>query len=87
MGTGSYLPREKAQRLMEQGGNSNLAKDRLRVIDMYFSIWTNQYPYQLVNYLMPLDQKNGWSTDGAVDHWTVVYRNMVSWAKMLDNLS
>ncbi|KAK5814577.1 hypothetical protein F5H01DRAFT_26501 [Linnemannia elongata] len=83
MGTGSYLPREKAQRLMEQGGNSNLAKDRLRVIDMYFSIWTNQYPYQLVNYLMPLDQKNGWSTDGAVDHWTVVYRNMMDAATRL----
>ncbi|KAG0311097.1 hypothetical protein BGZ97_012079 [Linnemannia gamsii] len=83
MGTGSYLPREKAQRLLEQGGNSNLAKDRLRVIDMYFSIWTNQYPYQLVNYLMPLDQKNGWSTDGAVDHWTVVYRNMMDAATRL----
>ncbi|KAF9100044.1 hypothetical protein BGX29_006833 [Mortierella sp. GBA35] len=83
MGTGSYLPREKAQRLLEQGGNSNLAKDRLRVIDMYFSIWTNQYPYQLVNYLMPLDQKNGWSTDGAVDHWTVVYRNMFDAATRL----
>ncbi|KAG0293506.1 hypothetical protein BGZ96_002735 [Linnemannia gamsii] len=83
MGTGSYLPREKAQRLLEQGGNSNLAKDRLKVIDMYFSIWTNQYPYQLVNYLMPLDQKNGWSTDGAVDHWTVVYRNMMDAASRL----
>ncbi|KAF9141577.1 hypothetical protein BGX30_004540 [Mortierella sp. GBA39] len=83
MGTGSYLPREKAQRLLEQGGNSNLAKDRLKVIDMYFSLWTNQYPYQLVNYLMPLDQKNGWSTDGAVDHWTVVYRNMMDAATRL----
>ncbi|KAF9551859.1 hypothetical protein EC957_004182 [Mortierella hygrophila] len=83
MGTGSYLPREKAQRLLEQGGNSNLAKDRLKVIDIYFSLWTNQYPYQLVNYLMPLDQKNGWSTDGAVDHWTVVYRNMMDAATRL----
>jgi len=77
LGTGSYVPREKAQRLMEQGGNSNLAKDRLRVIDMYFSIWTNQYPYQLVNYLTPLDRKNGWSTDGVSDHWAIVFRNMV----------
>ncbi|KAF9934276.1 hypothetical protein FBU30_002694 [Linnemannia zychae] len=83
MGTGSYLPREKAQRLLEQGGNSNLAKDRLKVIDMYFSIWTNQYPYQLVNYLVPLDQKDGWSTDGAVDHWSVVYRNMMDAASRL----
>jgi hypothetical protein len=37
----------------------------------------------LVNYLMPLDQKNGWSTDGAVDHWTVVYRNMVSASQLV----
>ena len=78
MGTGSFLPREKAQRLLEQGGNSNLAKDRIKVIDMYFSIWTNQYPYQLVNYLMPLDQKNGWSTEGVSDHCSIVFRNMVS---------
>ncbi|KAI1288750.1 hypothetical protein EDD11_009696 [Mortierella claussenii] len=83
MGTGSYLPREKAQRLLEQGGNSNLAKDRLRVIDMYFSIWTNQYPYQLVNYLTPLDQKNGWSTDGVSDHWAIVFRNMLDAADRL----
>ncbi|KAF9405806.1 hypothetical protein BGZ76_006477 [Entomortierella beljakovae] len=78
MGCGSFIPREKAQRLLEQGGNSNLAKDRLRVIDMYFSIWTNQYPYQLSNYLTPLDQKNGWSTDGVNDHWAIVFRNMVT---------
>ncbi|KAG0211238.1 hypothetical protein BGX28_008305 [Mortierella sp. GBA30] len=83
MGTGSYLPREKAQRLLEQGGNSNLAKDRLRVIDMYFSIWTNQYPYQLVNYLTPLDQKNGWSTEGVNDHWSIVFRNMLDAADRL----
>ncbi|KAF8984814.1 hypothetical protein BGZ46_006927 [Entomortierella lignicola] len=83
MGCGSFIPREKAQRLLEQGGNGNLPKDRLRVIDMYFSIWTNQYPYQLVNYLTPLDQKNGWSTDGVSDHWTIVFRNMLDAAGRL----
>ncbi|KAF9352507.1 hypothetical protein BGX26_009691 [Mortierella sp. AD094] len=83
MGCGAFIPREKAQRLLEQGGNGNLAKDRLRVIDMYFSIWTNQYPYQLVNYLTPLDQKNGWSTDGVNDHWAIVFRNMLDAAGRL----
>lgn len=78
MGTGSYLPREKARRLLEQRGNTTLAKDRFKVIDMYFSIWTNQYPYQLVNYLTPLDQKNDWGTERVSDHWGVVFRNMVS---------
>ncbi|KAG0196237.1 hypothetical protein BGX28_010387 [Mortierella sp. GBA30] len=83
MGTGSYLPRTKARRLLEQRGNTTLAKDRFKVMDMYFSIWTNQYPYQLVNYLTPLDQKNGWSTEGVSDHWSIVFRNMLDAADRL----
>ncbi|KAF9339951.1 hypothetical protein BGZ91_004112 [Linnemannia elongata] len=83
MGTGSYLPREKARRLLEQRGNTTLAKDRFKVIDMYFSIWTNQYPYQLVNYLTPLDQKNDWGTERVSDHWGVVFRNMLDAADRL----
>ncbi|KAF8932492.1 hypothetical protein BGZ52_010055 [Haplosporangium bisporale] len=78
MGTGSFLPRNKAQRLLEQAASGNLAKDRTRVVDMYFSIWTNQYPYQLINGLTPLDQKNGWSTEGVSDHWAIVFRNMIT---------
>ncbi|KAF9179705.1 hypothetical protein BGZ51_006733, partial [Haplosporangium sp. Z 767] len=83
MGTGSYLPRAKARRLLEQRANTTLAKDRYKVIDMYFSIWTNQYPYQLVSYLTPLDQKNGWSTEGVNDHWSIVFRNMLDAADRL----
>lgn len=81
LGTGSFLPREKASGLMSQASSGNLAKARLRVIDMYFSIWTNQYPYQLVNYLTPLDQKDGWSD--ATDHWSIVFRNMLDAADRL----
>ncbi|KAF9330782.1 hypothetical protein BG006_006292 [Podila minutissima] len=83
MGTGSFLPRNKAQRLLEQAASGNLAKDRTRVVDMYFSIWTNQYPYQLINGLTPLDQKNGWSTEGVSDHWAIVFRNMLDAASRL----
>ncbi|KAK3841605.1 MAG: hypothetical protein J3R72DRAFT_445171 [Linnemannia gamsii] len=83
MGTGSYLPREKARRLLEQRGNTTLAKDRFKVIDMYFSIWTNQYPYQLVNYLTPLDQQNDWGTERVSDHWGIVFRNMLDAADRL----
>ncbi|KAF8969783.1 hypothetical protein BGZ46_010599, partial [Entomortierella lignicola] len=83
LGTGSFLPREKAQRLLEQQGNTTLAKERFKVIDMYFSIWTNQYPYQLVNYLTPLDQKNSWDTEGVNDHWGIVFRNMLDAADRL----
>ncbi|KAF9901852.1 hypothetical protein EC991_005610 [Linnemannia zychae] len=83
MGTGSYLPREKARRLLEQRGNTTLAKDRFKVIDMYFSIWTNQYPYQLVNYLTPLDRTTDWGTERVSDHWGIVFRNMLDAADRL----
>lgn len=52
--------------------------DRSKVIDMYFSIWTNQYPYQLVNYLTELDQKKEWSNEEVDSHWSTVFINMVS---------
>jgi hypothetical protein len=77
MGTGSYLPKSKAKRLLQQRTNTTLTKDRYKVIDMYFSIWTNQHPYQLVNYLTPLDQKSDWSTEEVEQHWSTVFRNMV----------
>ncbi|KAG0333713.1 hypothetical protein BG004_000725 [Podila humilis] len=83
MGTGSFIPRAKTQRLLEQAASGNLAKDRTKVVDMYFSIWTNQYPYQLINGLTALDQKNGWSTEGVSDHWAIVFRNMLDAASRL----
>ncbi|KAF9572895.1 hypothetical protein BGW38_008478 [Lunasporangiospora selenospora] len=55
---------------------------------MFFSIWTNQYPYQLSNYLIPLDQSFGWSTQSSVDPWAVLYRNMLEGAgRLYDALS
>jgi hypothetical protein len=54
----------------------SLPKERLRLSDMYFSIWTNQYPYQLSNPLTPLDQQEGWSN--GVDQWAIVYGNIVN---------
>nr|CAG8494478.1 6977_t:CDS:2 [Entrophospora candida] len=60
-GCGSFVPRAKVQRFLGQLGSISLAKERLKLSDMYFSIWTNQYPYQLSNPLTPLDQQEGWS--------------------------
>ncbi|RUP44737.1 hypothetical protein BC936DRAFT_149067 [Jimgerdemannia flammicorona] len=76
LGCGAFIPRSKVLRFLAQLGSNGLSKDRLRVADMYFSIWTNQYPYQMSNPLTPLDQKEGWS-DG-VDQWRIVYQNIVS---------
>jgi len=79
MGTGSFLPKAKAKRLLQQRTNTTLAKDRYKVIDTYFSIWTNQYPYQLVSYPTPLDQKSDWSSEEVINQrWSIVFRNMVS---------
>ncbi|RUP44738.1 hypothetical protein BC936DRAFT_149067 [Jimgerdemannia flammicorona] len=74
LGCGAFIPRSKVLRFLAQLGSNGLSKDRLRVADMYFSIWTNQYPYQMSNPLTPLDQKEGWS-DG-VDQWRIVYQNI-----------
>lgn len=46
---GAFAPRWKAQTFMTQLGKSSLIKDRLRMADMYFSLWTNQYPWLLSN--------------------------------------
>lgn len=76
LGCGAFAPRWKVQNFLAQLGSAGLGKDRLRLADMYFSIWTNQYPWQLSNPLNPLDQKEGWSD--AVDQWAIVYQNVVS---------
>ncbi|KAF9428342.1 hypothetical protein BGZ94_002740 [Podila epigama] len=83
LGTGSYLPQEKAQRLLTQRDNSSLPMDRSKVIDLYFSIWTNQYPYQLVNYLTELDQNKEWSNEEVDNHWSTVFINMLYAANRL----
>jgi hypothetical protein len=75
LGCGAFVPRWKVQNFLAQLGSAGLGKDRLRLADMYFSIWTNQYPWQLSNPLSPLDQNEGWS-DG-VDQWAIVHQNVV----------
>ncbi|GAB5587593.1 hypothetical protein Unana1_02493 [Umbelopsis nana] len=81
LGCGAFAPRWKVQNFLAQLGSAGLGKDRLRLADMYFSIWTNQYPWQLSNPLNPLDQKEGWSD--AVDQWAIVYQNVYDAAQRL----
>ncbi|KAL1917545.1 uncharacterized protein VTP21DRAFT_3938 [Calcarisporiella thermophila] len=81
LGCGSFLQRDKVHRFLAQLGQENLPRERLRLADMYFSIWTNQYPYQLSNPLTPLDQDKGWST--SVDQWAIVYGNIYDAASKL----
>ncbi|KAF0358155.1 hypothetical protein F8M41_014467 [Gigaspora margarita] len=81
LGCGSFISRTKVQRFLGQLGYIPLSKDRLRLVDMYFSLWTNQYPYQLSNPLTPLDQNHGWSS--GIDHWSIVYSNILDAAQKL----
>ncbi|CAG8553625.1 10453_t:CDS:2 [Diversispora eburnea] len=69
LGCGSFIPRIKVQRFLGQIGSASLEKERLRLVDMYFSLWTNQYPYQLSNPLTTLDQSEDWSK--SADQWTL----------------
>lgn len=48
---------------------------------MFFSLWTNSYPEQFSNDLIPIDVEGGevgWSRGSGVDQWKVVYGNIVS---------
>ncbi|OZJ06523.1 hypothetical protein BZG36_00458 [Bifiguratus adelaidae] len=76
LGCGSFVPRENVQRFMAQLGAVGLGKDRLRLADMYFSIWNNDFPWQFSNPLTPLEQKGAWSESEGVDQWAIVYYNI-----------
>lgn len=75
MGCGSFVPKSMATRFLRQLGVLNLGREELLLADMFFTIFSNQYPYQLSNPLTALDQRQGWST--SVDQWTIVYGNIV----------
>lgn len=55
-----------------------LSRDQSLVADIFFSLWTNSYPEQMPNELVPIDVEGGevgWSR--GVDQWAVVYGNIV----------
>ncbi|CAG8439188.1 12774_t:CDS:2 [Funneliformis mosseae] len=80
LGCGSFASRAKVQRFLGQLGSISLMKDRLKFADVYFSLWTNQYPYQLSNPLITLDKKDGWKAgvnQWNVDQWNLFYNNIL----------
>ncbi|GAA6001447.1 hypothetical protein JCM10207_006671 [Rhodosporidiobolus poonsookiae] len=81
LGTGSYAPRYLSSRFMQQQSATPLAlsRDQSLVADMFFSLWTNSYPEQMPNDLVPIDVEGGevgWSRGEGVDQWKVVYGNI-----------
>ncbi|GAA6028204.1 hypothetical protein JCM8097_006914 [Rhodosporidiobolus ruineniae] len=81
LGTGSFAPRHLSSCFMQQQSASPvpLSRDQALVADMFFSLWTNTYPEQMPNDLVPIDVEGGevgWSRGEGVDQWKVVYGNI-----------
>lgn len=89
LGTGSFAPRHLSRRFMQQQAATPLAlsRDQALVADMFFSLWTNAYPEQMPNDLVPIDVEGGevgWSR--GVDQWAVVYGNIVGLSPSISSL-
>jgi len=64
----------------QQAAPVALSRAQSLVADMFFSLWTNTYPEQMPNDLVPIDVEGGevgWSRGEGVDQWAVVYGNIV----------
>ncbi|KAK4054526.1 hypothetical protein OIV83_001020 [Microbotryomycetes sp. JL201] len=93
LGTGSFAPRQFSIRFLQQQGAAPvlLTRQQSMLSDMYFSLWTNTYPEQMPNNLVPIDVEGGevgWSRGADVDQWAVVYGNILdAMRKLFDTLS
>ncbi|KAG0193631.1 hypothetical protein DFQ28_004072 [Apophysomyces sp. BC1034] len=50
---GTFAPRVTAQQFLAQLEHQNMNNTTLRLADIYFTLWTNQYPWLLSNPLLP----------------------------------
>ncbi|GAA5878949.1 hypothetical protein JCM3774_000669 [Rhodotorula dairenensis] len=88
LGTGSFAPRHLSRRFTQQQAAAPvlLSREQSLVADMFFSLWTNTYPEQMPNDLVPIDVEGGevgWSRSDGVDQWAVVYSNIRSAVRTL----
>lgn len=82
LGTGSFAPKSLSVRFLNQQSAAPvlLTKEQTLLSDMFFSLWTNTYPEQMPNDLVPIDVEggeDGWSRGSGVDQWAVVYANIL----------
>lgn len=91
LGTGAFVPKVLSLRFLQQmsslptslvspSNSGPLVPDQTSLCDMYFSIWTNTWPEQSPNELVPIDVEGaevGWSRGKGVDQWATVYANIV----------
>ncbi|KAK4056725.1 hypothetical protein OIO90_002277 [Microbotryomycetes sp. JL221] len=88
LGTGAFAPRQLSTRFLQQQSAAPvlLTRDQSMLSDMYFSLWTNSYPQQMPNNLVPIDVEGGevgWSRGADVDQWAVVYANILDAVRKL----
>ncbi|KDE08916.1 hypothetical protein MVLG_01010 [Microbotryum lychnidis-dioicae p1A1 Lamole] len=89
IGCGSFAPKALSVRFLNQqtAAPVMLTRDQTLVSDMFFSLWTNTYPEQMPNDLVPIDVEGGdvgWST--GVDQWAIVYENVLDAVRKLHDI-
>ncbi|SCZ88605.1 BZ3500_MvSof-1268-A1-R1_Chr2-1g04519 [Microbotryum saponariae] len=89
IGCGSFAPKALSVQFLNQQSAAPvmLTRDQTLVSDMFFSLWTNTYPEQMPNDLVPIDVEGGdvgWST--GVDQWAIVYENVLDAVRKLHDI-
>ncbi|GAA5957495.1 hypothetical protein JCM10213_003904 [Rhodosporidiobolus nylandii] len=89
--TGSYAPRHLSSRFMQQQSASPipLSREQALVADMFFSLWSNSYPEQMSNDLVPIDVDGGQSARSrrhGADERALLYANIRSAIRTLHSV-
>ncbi|KAI9143800.1 hypothetical protein BKA69DRAFT_1122848 [Paraphysoderma sedebokerense] len=83
IGTGSFISQTLVQAFLQHLGklSKEIPREKYLNIDIFFSIFTNRYPFQLTSRLKPLPQPNAWSDRN--DSMEIVFRYMLSAASIM----
>lgn len=76
LGVGSFIPRAKAKKFLEQLSQVNIKQHEILQADIFFSYLTNDYPWEISAIAHPLNQTGGWSVDKKIDQWAIVYSRL-----------
>jgi hypothetical protein len=73
---GAFVSRQKVQTFLSQLGAQGLDATKLKLAEIYFSIWLNQYPYLISNPLLSSGRDSFRHTDTvnnrlSVEHYLV----------------
>ncbi|KAI8884676.1 hypothetical protein K501DRAFT_247387 [Backusella circina FSU 941] len=72
---GAFVSRSKVQKFLSQLSRQDLSTSKLRQAENYFSIWTNQYPYLILNPLLSFGRERFKGVD-TINNRELVQLNM-----------